>query len=58
MLNVSAKTCTKCNETTSLEDYYFEKDKKGNKKPRAICKLCHAEYNKNWEKIIKIKQQQ
>ena len=55
MLDVSEKTCTKCNETKSLKDYYFKKDKKGNKKTRAICKLCHAEYNKNWEKNNKDK---
>lgn len=54
-IEVSERTCTSCNETKSLQDYYFESNKKGEKRPRAICKLCHSEYNKNWEKNNKDK---
>jgi hypothetical protein len=54
-IEVSERTCTSCNETKSLQDYYFESNKKGGKRPRAICKLCHSEYNKNWEKNNKDK---
>ena len=49
------RTCTSCNETKTLQDYYFESNKKGGKRPRAICKPCHSEYNKNWEKNNKDK---
>jgi len=55
MLDSTERTCTSCNETKFLEDYYFESDRKGGKRPRAICKICHSEYNKNWEKNNKDK---
>jgi len=55
MLDSTERTCTSCNETKFLEDYYFESDRKGGKRPRAICKICHSEYNKNWERNNKDK---
>jgi len=40
------KTCTKCNETKTLEDFY-----KRSRTPdgrEALCKSCRLEHNRNW----------